>query len=149
MSSLSVLVFLACHALRIMCDTSCVVQVIPSAASGLHSLCAERLFVRFPCCVGTPARQPQVCTPACMSPMHVHHVLMYPLFPGPRPYCVLQESSLQLATVCVCVCLSFFVGLVVCNSTHTPSDEAAHAPTRPCRSVPPVCMPAYLGVCLV
>ncbi len=65
-----------------------------------------------------------------------------------RP-CVLQESLLQLATVCMCVCLFFFVRwLDVRNSTHPKRRSSAHPPA-PCRSVHPVCMTAYLPLYLV
>jgi hypothetical protein len=128
-----------------MYDTSCVVQVIPSAASGLHSLCAERLFVRFPCCVTAHARQPQVRPSTFLSHMHVHNVLMHPLCPGPRPCCVRQESLLQLATMCMCVCaVSFFVGW--CAQLHTPPSDEAATPTRPMQVSAP-CLPDCIHAC--
>jgi hypothetical protein len=88
------------------------------------------------------------CT-ACMSPMHVHHVLMTPLCPGPRPCSVLQESLLQLATVCICVCVSLF-SLVGCLRNHTPqATNLRTPPPTPCRSVHHVCLTAYLHVHIV
>jgi hypothetical protein len=48
---------------------------------------------------------------------------------------------------CACVCL-FFLLVGWCATTH-PKRRSSARPPAPCRSVHPVCMNAYLHVCLV
>ncbi len=118
-----------------------------SAASGIHSLCAERLLVRFSCCAGTHARQPQVrAQPSCLQCMStMSSCILSSQTPAVRAPGIIASAGHRVH-VCMCVSL-FFVGWFVVRNSHTPSDKAAHAPTRPMQVSAP-CLPDCIHACV-